>query len=1041
MQVERISKGNYGRRKHRKPERVQAVSPEALEGIGKGDFQAPRKPWKASDGVQAKMTKLNDMHEFKRDAPPPTRRLYNPDRDPIIMIPKQNVTLDSINLKVKAAMPHTVLPSDSHTSTRRASIHAGAGRKLFDPYADEVQRNLQQSVNQDQVKRNPTHMRTKSAYEIKNNHLEHHIDVRKPLTKEERDAKSAKILLKEIALMEKQLHDLSNQVNTIEEVPRITAPSQNHNNEEYWQERTAFHFRLGQRYAEYLHLDYTAAAKQEIETRCWKFAFYTLIEEFRHALAVERLRSGNRDSSGLIVFAEFGKFLDKSESFFKNLLKQIAKDTMSLAQSKEKSTLPKWFRCVGFIGDISRYQWTHGFHNQNMGPDYWALNASLWYKLGIRLIPTNGKFYHHLAILATNDEMKKLYYFCRSLVVKTPFISARESAIPFFEANRQRFALIPNNGKQKTRRSYLHQRENLSPSRSTKGPEALENQDVQALFVRLHGMLFTKIGLDHFEDTLRVLIEKTCKGQNFQVNDKTDESRRLEFYLQMAVINLSSLYCYGSRDGSLITAIERQNQDLQKNSLAPDVDYAFSKGAIVTFELMKHFMTKYVIDARDNDNTEGWLLYCEVILLWMLASPTFDNFGNGSNPSIWEQLVGKKVSPNFWITLSQFMTRIARQVSPITKQEIIASDSALLPPPLAEDWELRGISWLRNLHHFNLFDDKMDLFDTSHDLDIERMLKSVAQKNVLNLDQDSKIRRRARVFELGIMLTKKIDGFQFCEEAFTSSLYLDIGTDSSVTEESFNPEIGLPLEDENKESKRFSWADEVEAAEDNWFDDPASGSIAELKERRLKLEALVAARSNGFRVKNPPRLSTSIHKVQPPPFIKKPVSMLSIISPGYTTLVIDTNCMVADLSMVKKIIQCEKWMVVVPMAVVTELDGLRLNPPPLGTAAREAITYLEQAMSRENRALKLKVQTGKGNYLTDICFNEEFDFGDGEDKKKNLDDIILGICIWHAENRQEKINQDGTGTQKEPVEFRISRTYNQFHGCEVLIGHNFLSFR
>ncbi|CAG8775125.1 11575_t:CDS:2, partial [Racocetra fulgida] len=29
---------------------------------------------------------------------------------------------------------------------------------------------------------------------------------------------------------------------------------------------------------------------------------------------------------------------------------------------------------------------------------------------------------------------------------------------------------------------------------------------------------------------------------------------------------------------------------------------------------------------------------------------------------------------------------------------------------------------------------------------------------------------------------------------------------------------------------------------------------------------------------------------------------------------------------------------------------------------------------------------------------EEFDFGDGEDKKKNLDDLILGICLWHTKN-------------------------------------------
>ncbi|CAG8773004.1 17714_t:CDS:2, partial [Cetraspora pellucida] len=112
------------------------------------------------------------------------------------------------------------------------------------------------------------------------------------------------------------------------------------------------------------------------------------------------------------------------------------------------------------------------------------------------------------------------------------------------------------------------------------------------------------------------------------------------------------------------------------------------------------------------------------------------------------------------------------------------------------------------------------------------------------------------------------------------------------------------------------------------------------------------------------------------------------IAAGYT-IVIDTNCLIGDLNMVKKIIQSDNCMVVVLLVIITELDGLKLNPPPLGTAAFEAITYLEQALSLSK---KPRVQTSKGNYVSGINFSEEFDFGDGEDKKKRLDDLILGIC-------------------------------------------------
>ncbi|CAG8605148.1 17805_t:CDS:2, partial [Cetraspora pellucida] len=73
----------------------------------------------------------------------------------------------------------------------------------------------------------------------------------------------------------------------------------------------------------------------------------------------------------------------------------------------------------------------------------------------------------------------------------------------------------------------------------------------------------------------------------------------------------------------------------------------------------------------------------------------------------------------------------------------------------------------------------------------------------------------------------------------------------------------------------------------------------------------------------------------------------------------------------------------------------------------EAITYLEQALSLSK---KLRVQTSKGNYVYGINFSEEFDFGD-EDKKKILDDLILGICLWHTKNHVDNgfHNKSGKG--------------------------------
>ncbi len=92
------------------------------------------------------------------------------------------------------------------------------------------------------------------------------------------------------------------------------------------------------------------------------------------------------------------------------------------------------------------------------------------------------------------------------------------------------------------------------------------------------------------------------------------------------------------------------------------------------------------------------------------------------------------------------------------------------------------------------------------------------------------------------------------------------------------------------------------------------------------------------------------------------------------------------------------------------MDGLKFNPPPLGSAASEALAYLKEILS--NKSKKVKIQTSKGNYLTGINFREEFDFGDGEEKKKNLDDLILGICLWHTEHHEKNGVRDKTNEKR-----------------------------
>ncbi|KAK7019491.1 PIN domain-containing protein [Favolaschia claudopus] len=115
---------------------------------------------------------------------------------------------------------------------------------------------------------------------------------------------------------------------------------------------------------------------------------------------------------------------------------------------------------------------------------------------------------------------------------------------------------------------------------------------------------------------------------------------------------------------------------------------------------------------------------------------------------------------------------------------------------------------------------------------------------------------------------------------------------------------------------------------------------------------------------------------------------LSIV-PGYTILVIDTNIRLSSLPMFASMVGSLQWTVVIPLPVVTELDGLSSNPSQLGEAAQAALAYLSSHI--RSHATSLKVQTTKGNYLTSLNFAA----GSAE---RNMDDLILKAAIWQDEH-------------------------------------------
>lgn len=148
-----------------------------------------------------------------------------------------------------------------------------------------------------------------------------------------------------------------------------------------------------------------------------------------------------------------------------------------------------------------------------------------------------------------------------------------------------------------------------------------------------------------------------------------------------------------------------------------------------------------------------------------------------------------------------------------------------------------------------------------------------------------------------------------------------------------------------------------------------------------------------------------------------PPKLLSLrVVPGFSVLVIDTNILLSSLSIFAALVESMRWTILVPLAVITELDGIATNDSPLGQAATAAISYIVTHI--RSHSLSLKVQTSKGNYLSNLNVrSEEVEFAN-ESWERNMDDLILRAAIWqddHWVDRSTILNaeqHDTTGAAK-----------------------------
>lgn len=168
--------------------------------------------------------------------------------------------------------------------------------------------------------------------------------------------------------------------------------------------------------------------------------------------------------------------------------------------------------------------------------------------------------------------------------------------------------------------------------------------------------------------------------------------------------------------------------------------------------------------------------------------------------------------------------------------------------------------------------------------------------------------------------------------------------------------------------------------------------IHTLKARRRELKALLKAQR--------PDTATTTKKALPTEPKRPDKNVRKEIRPGYTILVFDTNLLVSHLELFNRVVEKKEWQIVIPLIVINELDGLKVNPAPLGPAASDAVKTIEAALL----ARKLRVVTQQGNGLTNLTLRSQLLVSKGtEDGAANIDGFIIDTVRDQAERHSGKV--------------------------------------
>ncbi|XP_026783660.2 telomerase-binding protein EST1A isoform X1 [Pangasianodon hypophthalmus] len=741
---------------------------------------------------------------------------------------------------------------------------------------------------------------------------------------------------------------------------------------------------------------------QNVDQLLWKNVFYQVIERFRQLLK-------NQDSdTSLQIRAMLLTILEEGAMFFDSLLLKLQTvfqfkledymDGMAIRAKPLRKTVKYALisaqRCMICQGDVARYR-----EQANDSANYGK--ARSWYLKAQQIAPKNGRPYNQLAVLAvyTKRKLDAVYYYMRSLAASNPILTAKESLMSLFEEAKRKAEQIERRMKENMESgtrgprghgtvrsqdatrveiwirpsghpgvaSRIEGSESGKDSEQDGGLRALSASDLNKRFVlsflHTHGKLFTKVGMESFPAVATRMLEEF--RALLQHSPSPLGSTRM---LQIITVNMFTVHYAQTRDkgqGEARSVLEEQSTSL---GLA-----MFGLLVQRCTELLKETPAEPIPLEEVDDEVEPMvrvssfttdlrelLPSVKVWSDWMLGHPEQWNpppCNFDGSPDVWQCLAD----------LCNSLASVYHGEIPLFKADADGESDELRLLVLEEDRMLAGFVPLLAAPQEPCYIEPQS--DTAMAADCKRV-------TVLKY------------------FLEALCGQEEPLLAFKGGKYVSIAslaTPSQSAEHKTQSQTNEPCQDNSVIIEETSLSTSEGEMDEGMDEHENENDIRELRARRYALVHKLAEQQKR-RDKIKAVLQTG--------------SQLELeIRPFY--LVPDTNCFIDHLEGLKKLLACGTYILVVPLIVITELDGLAKGQEcrdvdSVGEAAharlvqecaKAAVAFLEKGF--EAREPGLRALTSRGNQLESIAFRSE----DTSGQKGNNDDVILSCCLHYCQDK------------------------------------------